>query len=454
MRQTKYQFHLFSRTDVVRIQKYLEKQALKGWMLEEIGEYFWKYRRIEPRSLRFEVTYFADASDYDPIPSRAQQSYIDWCAEAGWKHFLSSRKLQFFYHEEEHPLPIETDALTKVRNIHKATKESLKGYGFMLGFCLLNLGLVGWLCFRDPLKVLSDYFMVFAGVLFFGGAIIAIVDSAEFCLWYRKAIKVATETGRFWEGWDRRWLDRLYLAFLFVLIFLWGYLPAGWLGVLYSIVRWGLFFGIYALLNAMTRGLRKQGVDAKENKGITTMAFVLLFAFFHTFVPYAHEMFETSKTVEYPYVKGVYYTAYMDDLPLELGDFYEVDVNEYSRKLDLHETIWVTDLKAWQDPRRGFDGSELYYRVLGSSIPMFYEKIRNDFFVIYDGRYGYTLDPMNGLFAGAIAAYQVKLETPDGSWNYLFEWDDYLLYISFDWEPTMEQLLVAIDKIVERQGGT
>ena len=85
MKQTKKVFAYFVPFDTTGIQAFLEKQARKGWMLEKTGGAIWNFRRIEPKSVHFSVVFFPNASAFDPAPSEAQQSFVDFCAHTGWK---------------------------------------------------------------------------------------------------------------------------------------------------------------------------------------------------------------------------------------------------------------------------------------------------------------------------------------------------------------------------------
>ena len=63
---------------------YLEKMARRGWLLEKIHPCL-TFRRIEPENLTYDVTYFSDASVFDPAPTEGQETYIDYCRAAGWE---------------------------------------------------------------------------------------------------------------------------------------------------------------------------------------------------------------------------------------------------------------------------------------------------------------------------------------------------------------------------------
>ena len=68
MKDTRRRLEIFSTYDYCGIQRHLTKMAKRGWMLMEMGNYTWKYRRCEPSAERFAVTYFPEASAFDPEP--------------------------------------------------------------------------------------------------------------------------------------------------------------------------------------------------------------------------------------------------------------------------------------------------------------------------------------------------------------------------------------------------
>ena len=84
MKDTKRRLEAFAFFDHTGIQAHLENMAAQGWMVEQPGTYLWRYRRIEPQTLRFAVTYFPAASEFDPDPTEGQQIYEDYCQAAGW----------------------------------------------------------------------------------------------------------------------------------------------------------------------------------------------------------------------------------------------------------------------------------------------------------------------------------------------------------------------------------
>lgn len=59
----------FSFYDQKGIEKKLEQMAAQGWMINQPGGLFWTFRKIRPQQLRFAVTYFPSASEFDPTPA-------------------------------------------------------------------------------------------------------------------------------------------------------------------------------------------------------------------------------------------------------------------------------------------------------------------------------------------------------------------------------------------------
>ena len=83
MKQTKRRIEVRSFYDRTGIERHLEKMAAKGWMIERVDGFGWRYRRIEPQQLRFAVTYFPKASEFDPGPTEEQQVYHDMAEKTG-----------------------------------------------------------------------------------------------------------------------------------------------------------------------------------------------------------------------------------------------------------------------------------------------------------------------------------------------------------------------------------
>ena len=57
----------------------------------------------------------------------------------------TTAQMQVFYNEAEDPVPIETDSLIELENIHESAKKSfLPSYYLLLAVCILQMGMFFW----------------------------------------------------------------------------------------------------------------------------------------------------------------------------------------------------------------------------------------------------------------------------------------------------------------------
>ena len=180
MRDVKRTVPMYSFYDRTGIQNYLETQAEKGWMLEKAGTIFWRFRRCEPRKLKFSVVYFPEADLYDPKPGEGEETFREFCEHSGWKFAASQAQMQIFYNQSANPVPIDTDPVIEVQNIHKSMKKSgLLGYWLLMLSAVLQMVSQGLGYATDPLRYLSwninlfmllfwpSMFLMCAGRIFF-----------------------------------------------------------------------------------------------------------------------------------------------------------------------------------------------------------------------------------------------------------------------------------------------
>ena len=127
MKDTKRRFEWFSFYDHTGLEAHLKRMAEQGWLLEKIGNFTWHYRRTEPKTVTFSVSYFPRASMFAPGPSEEQETFYDFCAHTGWTLAAASAQLQVFYNERETPGPPAPDPVTEV-----VTGSVSRGTGFSL----------------------------------------------------------------------------------------------------------------------------------------------------------------------------------------------------------------------------------------------------------------------------------------------------------------------------------
>lgn len=156
MKDKKRVWELFSFYDRSGLEKHLAQMAEKGWMLEDIGSFFWMYRKIEPQKLTFCICWYPKASALDPEPSEEQQTFYDFCEHTGWTLAGGFGQMQVFYNERPDPMPIETDPVMEVEGIHRSAKRTTLPAQLMLfSISLVNGGLFISRLLKDPIGILA-----------------------------------------------------------------------------------------------------------------------------------------------------------------------------------------------------------------------------------------------------------------------------------------------------------
>ena len=216
MNDTKKKVEFFTFYDKTGIEAYLTQMAAEGWLLEKISAFHWTYRRIEPKRIHFSVSYYATVTDFEPEPTEEQQTFNDFCEHSGWKLATQTVQMQVFYNENENPVPIETDPVLEVENIHRSVKKTvLVTYflmlflGFMMGASFVSTML------GAPIPLLSSSTRLFTGIWCIVAFVYSLTELITYFTWRRKA-KAMAEQGVFFETRGHRKLG--FAIFVFMLV--------------------------------------------------------------------------------------------------------------------------------------------------------------------------------------------------------------------------------------------
>lgn len=274
MRNVKYVMVNFLLYDRTGISQFLEKQAEKGWILDQVGNSFWKFSRCQPQKLHFAVTYFPDASQYDPAPGEKQTRMQEFCAYAGWRLVGSNAQLQIFCNEMEDPIPIVTEPIVEIHNIHRGMKKSfLPCYIAILAMALLGLGYFVYQVHTDLISTIVSSTTLGSGILFLTLLITAAASMAQYFCWRRKALAEAERDGTFAET----------KTSVFISIIIPGLGSLIWLALcLYGLELSVILIGFAVILVILAAGfavrkyLKSRGADRKVNRAVTMIAVFLL----------------------------------------------------------------------------------------------------------------------------------------------------------------------------------
>lgn len=184
----KYTLRLFRYNNYKAFEDKLAQMAEKGWFLEAIGDFFWKFRKGEPKKLTYEVTFFPEVSGFNPYTTENQEIYYEYCKAGGWSLVGADGKLQVFSTTEKNPVPIENDEELKLKNIHKCMKSS----AFVALIPLVILQILIFIVFDYKLwrSIPTNPEIIFTPGFFFRclfGSFFSIVDIyciIDYYLWY------------------------------------------------------------------------------------------------------------------------------------------------------------------------------------------------------------------------------------------------------------------------------
>jgi len=77
-------------------EEYLELMAERGWLLQSINGAILKFKKIEPKKIKYSVDVLNKISIFDPKDSDVALEYREYCKAAGWNYVCQKGKIQIF----------------------------------------------------------------------------------------------------------------------------------------------------------------------------------------------------------------------------------------------------------------------------------------------------------------------------------------------------------------------
>ena len=459
MKEMKRCFCNFSFYDQQAIQEKLEEMAESGWMLEKTG-FMWTYKRIEPKKLRFSVTYFPNASDFDPSPTEGELTKIDFCRQDGWNLVTTWGVMQIFYNEDLDAVPIETEPVMQIENICRSMKKNvLLPQAVLSGMLLWNvvIRLSQWL--RDPVGELSDPFSIYSVLMFSILTLACLYEIGFYFCWSRKAKAAAQNDGVFLPVRSKpiaSWILMAVSALLLILSYTALRGPLGFVILWLCMVPFIIVIG-----NLLKNMLKKRGVSRNVNRIVSVCAVVLLtflmLGLMTAAIIQGRMRFDSGKNVVGTYeLYGRTREIYNDPLPLEIEELADVNAR-WSKEADHQETLLLssTEYRQYAVPADGNDNVDerkLEYTVTEVKQDFLYDFIKravlnsrqdeiHDDFVFTD-----HYEPIDASVWNADDAYQ--LHWSESVLNtYLIFWGNHIVEIKFYWEPTPEQIAITVENL-------
>jgi len=464
MRNRKRRIEFFSLYNHTSIAAHLEKMAQKGWLLEEIRNTTWIYRRIEPRKLRFAVSYYPKASEYDPEPAPEQQDFWGFCAHTGWMLACTSAQMQIFYNEQEHPVPIDTDPELEVETIHAAV---WKGY-FPAQIVLLVMGMIILFIHLlmingNPIAYLSSPAQLFGAFCWIIVIFMTAMELIVYDRWHKKA-EEAAENGIFLDTVNTTPIQIVCLAVVGIgaVYLLLSYILPGDTMMLFLLAAMSVYlFLLFPMVQCVTRLLKRRKASRNVNRVVTSLvSFVMSFLLCQTVILGTWSLkdagyFEKEEVETYEHL-DMTWELRKDKLPLRLEDFMEVDSEIYTYERRGDTSFIVSDETMTQQPRFDVENHaelpELRYRVVEVNLPFLYNLCRwqmekdltqaAHLEIPYE--YRDKLEAVDAAPWGAEEAYYVVNDSNNWESNRFYLcYEDRFVDITFDWPVTKEQKAIV-----------
>ncbi|MBE6114724.1 MAG: DUF2812 domain-containing protein [Erysipelotrichaceae bacterium] len=448
--------------DHTGISEHLERMASKGWMLEKITNLGWIYRQIEPKNIRFAVSYYPKASEFDPEPSESQKIFHEFCAHTGWKLVCTSAQMQIFYNENDDPIPIETEPELELQAIHASAKKSfIPSYILLTLVGLMNVALWVSNLLGDPIALFSSSSKLFTGVAYLALMILCIVELITYFKWYSEAKKVCGQ-GIFLKTPNTSKFQKIVLTSILVFAFIWAFdyfvngdLMKKWVLTLVAIYIPSLFI----IVNCVKDTLKKLKASRGMNRTLTFLtSFLVSFGLlgliiYATLFASSHGVFADKNEETYEH-NGMTWIIHQDELPLVVEDLIDIDFDGYIKQHSSDSSLFLAQLDMKQYPR--FDAEEykdipyLEYTITIVRVPQLYglckESILKSHKEAVVRNREYRIDEAELWNANEV--YR-SFDLDYGFQNqYLLCYGDMLVEMYFDWEPTSDQMKIVSEKLL------
>ncbi len=464
MKDRKRRIEQFLFYDARGIEEHLMKMALKGWQIHKINNFYWEYRKITPQRLNYTVTYFSEASDFNPYPTRNQQTFHDYCRSAGWELVAEWAQMQIFCTREEDPIPIETEESVTLQAIHKAMKKNfLPGHLALLFLSLFQIIMQLYMIFKNPVEQLTNNSTLSLLGIWSIILIHIIIVLTGYGIWYRRSRKAIAMGISYIKNGGYQRVSLLIWAFV-IATFLLGFLSmigqhAGWAGIVGIVYVTLLLAIIFMVKNRLKRARVSKGINITVTI-VTTMvlSIVLTGVMFFGIISGVRSGWFGRKdaegyTAKTPYGITMTWKIYKDNIPLKVEDLQDVEYEHYSYELTKSESLVLARSSARQ---RSFpDGSrvpELSYEIIHVKVPFLYQLCLKEYLDRADRdweqmeAYARHFKRTEQVTWQADEVYQVY-DGEEARGTYLICWGSQFVYLSLDEVPTKQQIAVITEKL-------
>lgn len=446
MKETKRRMEFFSLYDHTNIEKHLEKMALKGWMIESIGSYFWKYQKTEPQKLRFSVVYYPKTVNEGTVISADRQHFIDMCTSGGWEYVINQGQMHIFCTKDENIPPIETDPEIQIECIHKFAKhEIIYSYCFVATVFLLLFAAFIYRMWKEPVEATGNQlYRIWYAPFIVGFSICNIV---KYLSWYKEA-KIAAENGEFT---DTKRLIKIEVL-LWTPIYLFSAILEffSFMRIRYILFTLGLFvlaillFYLFKKIRSVIYKSERENKTKIRTKNIIAISLVIVYialgilGYIIIPKPYTHVREHTD---------GIFLKTYNiyhdDDAPLDISDFTDISRNTISREKHIDESVLIKQSSWTIYSIEEDDNLYLNYEITDVRFTPILERCKNE--LIYN-HYIFDYKKINSS-AECEVYRQYNRKGEEGN-RFVFCDNSRIVEAHFGWEPSEDEILHAAEKLI------
>lgn len=456
MKSTVKKFISFRINRYKEIELKLEQMAEKGLFLEKMGTYLWTFRRAEPKKTKYTVTYFSEASLFNPSLTENQRNYHNLAKESGWNFITEFNQMQIFCNEDENPTPFETDEREKFENIKKCMRKSfIPSHIILIVLFLFNI-FMEYKSFRESsLYYLSRTSNLYIVAIMLPALIYLCYILLDYFIWCQQCERSISKGGGCIEKIHKyqKLVDVIivsYVSILVILILKDLFVKVNFLAVILTVIYVPILIFVYRFSIYF---LKKKNVSAMTNRVVSIIllmitSFVYMFSIINIIMKVNLPRYE-----EHPYrlVSFQYsptdieeFKVYSDDIPLRCEDLYKnINYENYSYEEYKYNSIFLIRNQYRQDALPELNPPpEIEYDIIEPKYPFVRDIVIEDMKKL---RWGSQKDikEIDNLIFNTEQAYIKYYDNTIGEFDYDIEYN-------FDKEnyDDCEYLLIYKDKIV------
>ena len=408
--------------DYSLIEEKLTQLSAEGWHLEKLGTLGWKFRRGEPKQVRYAVTYAPSASAFNSRPTEAEEDLADLCAQAGWVRIANQAQLHVYRNDDPNAVPLETDEGERLKTIRRSMKKHFFPTELlMIAIFLMQFFMHLYTMTRSPARTLSSPMMISTLGMCLFVAVIHGVMAVNAILWLRRAQNVVDDggiipTNRFYRRF--RWVIWAFLiGYLLCLLWTVGFGFLSWVIVTSAAVLFVTAGGISLCkrLNA------PKWVNMVVPAGLCAAVIAVL-------IPLLIFGMDREMNGELPPA---------ENLPLTLSQLTgETDTERYI--LEESSSFLCSYGRYWDT---GAEDVRLNYTIVDVKYPLFYDMLLNEQEQTLLRAVGFVADgTMIPVLAEQFDAEYARHAPDTLGDRWLICWDSRIVYLKTSWELTEEQL--------------